>query len=331
MNWRHPAGRPRIGISRCLLGDDVRYDGGHRRDRWLTEVLGRFVEWVPVCPELEVGMGVPREPIHLVANAGGVTAGRARVRLLGVTTGTDWTRVMARFSRDRVQALSAMSMCGYVLKKGSPSCGLALVTVQGRRESEGSGRGLFAEALIRGMPDLPAEEEGRLQDPAIRERFVERVVAAHRVGALFSGNWTMGDLVRFHAAHKLQLLVHGRLAYTRLGRLVARGKGRPRDGVAAVYQRWFMQTLARPATPGRHADAMLHALGHLTRGLRPEEREDLIGSIEAYRRGRMPRAVSMACLREYVQRLDAAWLRDQTYFEPCPAELHISKGHDPPR
>jgi len=184
---------PRIGISRCLLGDEVRYDGGHKLDADLVSSFGPLVEWVSVCPEVEVGMSVPREPIHLVAHRDGVQAGSVRVRLVGLDSGEDWTNRMAEWARDRVRELSAMRLSGYVLKSRSPSCGLRDVLVKAnaswpdRRQTEtvvdersrGAGiqpaRGLFAEALIGAMPDLPVEDDERLRDPEIRRQFFERV------------------------------------------------------------------------------------------------------------------------------------------------------------
>jgi uncharacterized protein YbbK (DUF523 family) len=176
----HVEGRPRVGISRCLLGDEVRYDGGHKRDAILIATLGRLVEWVPVCPEVEAGMSTPREPIHLVADGDGVRAGAARVRLRGVESLRDWTDTMTTFSTARVRALIAQHLDGYVLKADSPSCGLENVRVHHRDGVEASGRGLFAEALATAFPDLPIAEERSLSDRAIRDTFVERIFEHQR-------------------------------------------------------------------------------------------------------------------------------------------------------
>ncbi len=179
--------RPRIGISRCLLGDEVRYDGGHKRDAFLLETLGRDVDWVAVCPEVEIGMGTPREPIQLIASADGLPSGNHRVRLLGVTSGRDWTQAMSSWSRDRLRELAAAGISGYVLKSGSPSCGMDGVRVcagDGVNDVPvRTGRGLFAQALIDMMPDLPVEDDERLHDPRVRAAFVGRVFDYHRVHA----------------------------------------------------------------------------------------------------------------------------------------------------
>lgn len=306
--------RPRIGISRCLLGEEVRFDGGHKRDAFLTGTIGRWVDWVPVCPEVEVGMGVPREPIHLVADPSGVPAGAQRVRLLGVKSGTDWTMAMSRYARDRARDLAGATLSGFVLKKDSPSCGMERVRVYQGGMRTRDGRGLFAEALLQAWPNLPVEEEGRLNDPVLRDNFIERVFAYQRVRALFAGRWNAGALVRFHTIHKLQLLAHSRAGYTELGRLVAGVKGRVGRELAEVYEAAFMRTLSRRATPGRHADVMMHAVGHLKRLLDEGDRRELLDAIDGHRRSEVPLVVPITLLRHHVRRHDVEYLRDQVYL-----------------
>ena len=310
--------RPRIGISRCLLGEEVRFDGGHKRDAFLTGTIGLWVDWVPVCPEVEVGMGVPREAIHLVADPSGVPSGAQRVRLLGVKSGTDWTAAMSRYARDRARDLAGATLSGFVLKKDSPSCGMERVRVHQSGMRIRNGRGLFAEALLQAWPNLPVEEEGRLNDPALRDNFIERVFAYQRVRALLAGRWTAGALVRFHTIHKLQLLAHSRAGYTELGQLVAGVKGRPRRELGEAYEAAFMRTLARRATPGRHADVMMHALGHLKRVLDEGDRRELLEAIDAHRRGEVPLIVPITLIRHHVRRHDVEYLRDQVYLDPQP-------------
>jgi uncharacterized protein YbbK (DUF523 family) len=176
----HVEGRPRVGISRCLLGDEVRYDGGHKRDTILIATLGHLVEWVAVCPEVEAGMGTPREPIHLVADADGAHTGAARVRLLGVESRNDWTETMTTFSTMRVQALFDQGLDGYVLKSDSPSCGLERVRVHRHDGVDASGRGLFAAALTKAFPDLPIADERSLSDREFRDTFLAAVLEHQR-------------------------------------------------------------------------------------------------------------------------------------------------------
>jgi uncharacterized protein YbgA (DUF1722 family)/uncharacterized protein YbbK (DUF523 family) len=317
---QHP---PRIGISRCLLGDEVRYDGGHKCDPFLVSTFGRFVEWVPVCPEIEVGMGTPREPIQLVVSQDGVPSGGQPVRLVGVKSRTDWTTRMTTFAASRLRELKDADLAGYVLKKDSPSCGLERVRVHDDGHVTRTGRGLFAEALIQKLPNLPVEEEGRLNDPALRENFVERVFAYQRLRALFAGRWTMYELVVFHSMHKLQLLSHSRQGYAELGRLVAGAVKQPRRDLSTTYQRVFMTTLLRLATPGRNSDVMMHAIGHLKRLIQTADRDELLAAIADYRRGIVPLIVPITLLRHHVRRHDVGYLKDQTYLEPHPRELAL--------
>jgi uncharacterized protein YbbK (DUF523 family) len=189
-----PHRRIRIGISSCLLGESVGFDGGHKRDPFPTDTFGAFVEWVPVCPEVECGFGTPRESMRLVRID-------KDVRLLTVRTAVDLTDRMTAYTRQRVAALDSQELCGYVLKKDSPSCGMDRVRVYGARGvPEESGRGIFAAGLVERFPSLPIEEEGRLSDPRLRENFVERVFAYWRLRRLFSARWNLGALVNFHTA-----------------------------------------------------------------------------------------------------------------------------------
>ena len=189
----------RVGISSCLLGEEVRWDGGHKRDCFLTNVLAPYVEWVPVCPEVEVGMGIPREPVHLVRRSD-------EIRMLGTKSGRDWTRLMKSWAERRARALGRLGLCGYVLKKGSPSCGMERVEVHSEKDTpKKDGRGLFAEALCRQHPALPVEEEGRLQDATLRENFIGRMFAYRRLRSLLAQRFSVGRLVAFHTAHRLEL------------------------------------------------------------------------------------------------------------------------------
>lgn len=314
---------PRIGISRCLLGDEVRHDGGHKRDAFLVSTFGRYVEWVAVCPEVEVGMGTPREPIHLVAHDDGVAAGTHRVRLVGVTSGDDWTTRMSKFAASRVRALAGANLSGYVLKKDSPSCGLDGVRVRNGTRTVLTGRGIFAGTLVELCPNLPVEEEDRLSDPAARENFVERVFAYQRLRTFFGGRWTVDQLVRFHAMHRLQLLSHSRSGYAELGRLLVAALSRQKRDVAEKYQHGFMSTLAREATHERHADILMNAAGHLKRLLQDRDREELLTSIDDHRRRIVPLVVPVTLLRHHVHRHNIGFLKDQTYLETHPAELSL--------
>ena len=307
----------RIGISACLLGKQVRFDGGHKRDAFLTETFGPFVEWVPVCPEVECGFGTPREAMRLVRIEQGV-------RLLTVKTGIDLTERMEHFSRSRVSTLAGEDLSGYVLKKDSPSCGLARVKVyEGHGSPARSGRGLFAVALVQAFPHLPVEEEGRLADPRLRDNFVERVFAYWRLRGLLSGRWTVGDLVRFHTAHKLLLMAHAPEAYRQLGRLVAGARGVSRRDLKQRYVDGFMRALAQLATTRRHTNALQHIAGYFKDRLDAASKRELAETITDYRSGLVPLVVPLTLIRHHVRTLGVTYLAGQTYLEPHPKELML--------
>jgi uncharacterized protein YbgA (DUF1722 family)/uncharacterized protein YbbK (DUF523 family) len=307
----------RIGVSACLLGEPVRFDGGHKRDVFLTETFGRFVEWVPVCPEVECGFGTPREAMRLVRIEQGL-------RLLTVKTGMDLTEQMERFSRSHASALVRDDLSGYVLKKDSPSCGLERVKIYERQGSPvRGGRGLFARALVEAFPHLPVEEEGRLADPRLRDNFVERVFGYWRLRGLFNGRWTLGALVRFHTAHKLLLLAHAPQAYRRLGQLVAGARGMSRQELERRYFEGFMNALAQLATARRHTNALQHMAGYFRDSLDAASRRELAETIADYGRGLVPLVVPLTLIRHHVRTLDVTYLAGQTYLEPHPKELML--------
>jgi uncharacterized protein YbgA (DUF1722 family)/uncharacterized protein YbbK (DUF523 family) len=310
-------GAIRIGVSSCLLGQSVRYDGGHKRDDFVAGPLAAFVTFVPVCPEVELGMGIPRPPIRLV-RAGG------EVRLVEPRTGADHTAAMRRWAEARIAELEAEDLCGYVLKKDSPSCGMERVKVY-RAQGPGArdGTGLFAEALMRRLPLLPVEEEGRLRDPGLRENFVERVFAYRRLRDLFAGRWALADLVRFHTAEKYLLLAHQPSGYQALGRLVARAKHVPRRELAASYAEAYMRALRVPATRGKNANALTHMAGYFKDRLDAGDKAELHQAIADYRRGLVPLVVPVTLLRHHVRRIGEPYLAGQVYLEPHPKELML--------
>jgi uncharacterized protein YbgA (DUF1722 family)/uncharacterized protein YbbK (DUF523 family) len=308
--------RPRIGISSCLLGEEVRFDGGHKRDTFLTQILDPYVEWVRVCPEVEVGMGVPRETLRLVRVNGDT-------RMMTTRTGVDHTDSMRAWAEKRTKDLAAMDLRGYVLKKDSPSCGMERVKVYGDGGGARVGVGTYAEVLKRRFPSLPIEEEGRLTDPILRENFIERVFAYDRLRALFDGRWSQASLVAFHTAHKMALLAHSTTAYQELGRLVARGAQLRRQELQRQYEDLFMRTLAKAATVKRHTNVLMHLAGHLKKSVAIDGRKELVDCIDEYRRGLVPLVVPLTLLRHYVRLHHLEYLAGQTYLEPHPRELML--------
>jgi uncharacterized protein YbgA (DUF1722 family)/uncharacterized protein YbbK (DUF523 family) len=301
-------GQPRVGVSSCLLGEEVRFNGGHKRYRFLTDSLDRYVDWVPYCPEIQIGLGTPREAIRLTADG----------RLVNRSGTADHTAAMAALP------LRA-DLDGYVFKAKSPSCGIRAIPryrddgqPSDGQPSDHVGRGLYASRVLSAFPLLAVEDEGRLNDPGLREAFVERIFAAARLRSVLSGPWTAGDLVAFHARHKLQMLAHDPARYRSAGRVVAAAGT---AWAAAAYRDLFLAAMASPATRGRNANALQHAYSRIGRGLDRPRRHDLMARIEAYRRGEEPLSVPIALLAHHAVGLP--WLAEQTYLRPFPPDLRL--------
>ena len=316
--WSEPErAELRVGVSACLLGQMVRYDGGHCRDRYLTRDLGAYVEWVPVCPEVEVGMTTPRPTLRLVD-------GEERERLLETRSGHDHTEAMRLWADRRVRALRALNLDGYVLKRNSPSCGMERVRVHSESGARRDGVGVFARALMEAWPELPIEEEGRLNDPRLREYFIERLFARSRWRRASEQGWTRRRLVEFHTQHKLLLRVHDVQSHMRLGRIVASlGKGRDDRFVIEEYEREFHACMNAKPSVRAHVDVLLHAMGHMKRLLDSNEKRELLVSIEDYRRGILPLVVPVSLISFQVRKHGIEYLANQVYFAPHPKELML--------
>lgn len=311
----------RLGISACLMGDEVRYDGGHKRDAFLMGTVTPFVEWVRVCPEVESGMSVPRPAVRLERPAKGAGTG---LRMVDPKSGADHTDLMLNFSAARVATLAKEDLDGWILKKDSPSCGLERVRIHDASGMpERKGVGLFAAELMQRLPLLPVEDEGRLNDPGIRENFFERVFAYRRLKAALHPRWTVGGLVRFHTAEKCLLLAHDPEAYRELGRLVAGAKARPRAELAELYPAAFMKALKKLATPRKHQNVLQHMQGHFSEQLTSSERSELSGLITDYGNRLVPLIAPVTLIRHFVRRFDVQYLAGQSYLEPSPKELML--------
>ncbi len=309
--------RLKLGVSSCLLGEEVRWNGGHSRARYLTDVLDEFVEFVPVCPEVEVGMGVPRPTVRLVLSDG-------EVAMIDPKNGTDWTSKMQRHSRSRARQLADEHLDGFVLKSKSPTCGMERVKLHREGTSPlTSGRGLFAAELIDRNPLLPVEEEGRLNDPGIRENFVERLFAFRRLKELFAPKWTVGDVVAFHTREKLLLRAHDPAGSRELGRMLAGAASRPRSSFASEYQDGFMSSMAKRATIRKHVDVLQHSVGFLRRSGDEVGRDEFFEAIEDYRAGLVPLVVPVTLLRHLARRHEQAYLLESSYLAPHPKELML--------
>ncbi|MFY4730385.1 YbgA family protein [Nitrospira sp. BLG_2] len=307
----------RLGISRCLLGDEVRFDGGHKRDHFLTAILGHYVEWVPVCPEVEAGLGTPREAMRLVGNP-------RHPRLMTITSARDHTAAMETMIEERLESLDKLDLSGFVFKKGSPSCGLERVRVyteQGMPSHSGSG--IFARAFRNQYPLIPLEEEGRLGDPSLRENFIERVFSYHRFQDLVRTGITSHALIRFHTIHKYLLLAHSKQHYAAMGRLVGQAKRYRARELALKYGELFMHALAMKATVRKHVNVLQHIVGYLKNRLGTHEKAELLGVIDDYHKGLTPLVVPLTLVKHYVRIFDVGYMRDQVYLNPHPKELML--------
>jgi uncharacterized protein YbgA (DUF1722 family)/uncharacterized protein YbbK (DUF523 family) len=306
-----------VGVSSCLLGEAVRYDGGHRRNPFLTDALGDYVEWVPVCPEVGAGLGVPREPCRLV-RAGG------DVRMIGNETERDVTAAVRDYAESEMSRLDSLRLRGFVLKKNSPSCGMRTVPVYGAGETPlRDGAGLFAAALMDRFPLLPVEDEDDLEDPRIRDNFLVRIFAYDRWIRLLATEPKPKDIVAFHTGHKMLILAHSPRHYVSLGRLVSKAGIAPTADLLREYEAGFMECLREIASRGRHTNVLEHLSGYLKDAAGADEKTELHDAIQEYRRGRVPLTTPRALLHHRLKRLRNEWVEAQVYLEPFPRELAL--------
>jgi len=306
-----------VGVSSCLLGRKVRFDGGHKHDRYLSDTLGVYFKFVPVCPELEIDMGVPREAVRLEEDP-------EAPRMVGNKTGYDWTDRMNNYARTRVQKPDILELSGYILKKSSPSCGMERVKVYVKPGTVvKNGVGLYGRALLEAHPHLPVEEEGRLNDDRLRDNFIVRVFAYHRLQQLFKAGLNRGAVVAFHASHKYLLLAHSPKHYKQLGPLVAAVKKYSPSEFRDQYMALFMEGLSVLATPKKNVNVLQHILGFLKSHLTPEEKKDIIGVIEDYHQELVPLIVPITLIKHYLNKFDVEYIKDQVYLNPHPKELML--------
>ena len=307
----------RLGISTCLLGENVRYDGGHRRDRFIIETLGQFVEFVPVCPEVECGLTIPRESMHLAGDP-------ESPRLVTTRTRIDHTERMVNWARKRVRELEKENLCGFIFKSNSPSSGMERVKIydeHGRVQKIGVG--MFARAFMDYFPLLPAEEDGRLHDIRLRENFIERIFALKRWRELLDSNKTRGNLVAFHTQHKLLIMSHSQKHLRFLGKLVAEAKKIPAEQLYSQYQMFFMEALRLKTTIKKNINVLQHMMGYFKKQLSADEKRELLETIDHYRNEYIPLIVPVTLIMHYVRKYDQTYLKEQLYLSPHPIELKL--------
>jgi uncharacterized protein YbgA (DUF1722 family)/uncharacterized protein YbbK (DUF523 family) len=306
----------RLGVSSCLLGEKVRYDGGHKRDNYITDSLGKFFHFLPICPEAGCGLPVPREAIRLEGDP-------ENPRLMTNKTRIDLTEQMREYCRRVVVELEREDLCGFIFKKNSPSCGLFRVKVYNKGGPAKTGRGLFADAVVRHLPHLPVEEEGRLYDMNIRGNFIERVFAYRRWKDFLLEKRSIGELVEFHTRHKLQLMAHSPKIYRDLGKLVAEGKSVDGPLLLDRYQELFMRSLSHFSTAKKNSDVLFHIMGYFKQNLAHGEKAELVDVISQQHDGIIPLIVPITLLKHYINKYDQQYLKKQFYLNPHPLELML--------
>jgi len=307
----------KLGISTCLLGEKVRYDGGHKLDRFLTDTLGQYVEYVPLCPEVECGLPVPRESMHLEGNPDSP-------RLVTSHTKQDMTERMVQWARKRVDELEKEDLCGFIFKSNSPSSGMGRVRVYDEKGMPvKKGIGVFARIFMEHYPFLPVEDEGRLRDPKLRENFIERIFALKRWREILAKKESRGDLVDFHTKHKLLILSHSPKHYQMMGKLVAQAKDLALKELYLRYQTLFMEVLRLKTTPKKNANLLQHTMGYFREELSFDEKKELLEIIALYRKEYVPLIVPITLVNHYVRKYNQPYLKKQVYLNPHPLELQL--------
>lgn len=305
-----------IGVSSCLLGNKVRFDGGHKHDRYITGTLGNYFDFVPVCPEVECGLSIPRESMRLVGDP-------ESPRLVTNKSAMDHTDRMNEWSNNRVAQLATMDLCGFIFKSKSPSSGMERVKVYDKNNvPKAIGVGLFARVFKETFPLLPLEEEGRLHDMVLRENFIESVFVYRRWRSVVE-NFSLDDLVTFHTEHKMLLRAHSEKHYRELGRIVAKAGLLDPEELRTSYQANLMEAMRLKTTVKKHVNVLIHMMGHFKKQISSDEKQELLEVIERYRNQYVPLIVPITLMNHYVRKYEQPYLEKQHYLQPNPTELKL--------
>jgi len=309
--------RIKLGISSCLLGENVRYDGGHRLDPFLAHTLGQYVEYVPVCPEAECGFGVPREPMHLEGDPDSP-------RLVTVRTKQDMTDRLVKWAQKRVAQLEKEDFCGFIFKSASPSSGMERVRVYNERGVPvKKGVGIFARIFIEHFPLLPVEDEGRLHDPKLRDNFIERIFVLKRWREVLERKESWGNVVGFHTRHKFLILSHSPNYYRTMGKIVAKAKDVSLKELYQKYETLLMESLYLKTSPRKNANVLQHMIGYFKEELSSNEKKELLEVVDFYRKGYIPSIVPITLIKHYARKYDQPYLKQQVCLNPHPLELQM--------
>ncbi|MBM4145600.1 MAG: DUF523 and DUF1722 domain-containing protein [Nitrospira sp.] len=307
----------KIGISTCLLGEKVRYDGGHKLDRYITDTLGHYFEWFPVCPEVEYGLPVPRESMHLIGDP-------ASPRIVTIRTGVDHTEGMKKWATDKLTKLEKENLCGFISKSKSPSSGIGGIKVYASSGiPSNKGTGIFGGAFMRYFPLIPVIDDGRLHNPNLRENFIEQVLVYKRWKEFLKNSTKIRDLIVFHTNLKLLIFSHSPKHYSTLGKLVAQAKKYKPDVLYSEYIRILMDGLRLLATTKKNTNVLLHIAGYFKKQLSSEDKSELLEVIDQYHKGHIPLIVPIVLINHYVRKFDEPYLKMQFYLNPHPIELML--------
>ena len=307
----------KLGISACLLGQSVRYNGGHQLDHFLKDTLGKFVDYVPVCPEVECGFGVPREAFRLIGEPDSP-------RLITIDTKQDFTERMEAWARKRVAEIESEGLYGFIFKGGSPSSGMERVKVYDDKGVPAKiGVGIFARIFMEHFPLIPVEEDGRLHDPILRENFIERIFALRRMAKVSQGGNPLRAIVDFQTRNKLLIMSHSPKHLQEMGQLVANSKALAPKSLINRYQELLMEALKLKATPRKNTNVLMHMLGYFKKDLDPSEKQEVLEIVDKYRRELIPLIVPITLISHYVRKYDQPYLKEQTYLNPHPLELQL--------
>jgi len=303
-----------IGISSCLLGEKVRFDGNHKHQKFITEQFAEKFTYIPVCPEMAIGLGVPRTPIHLIGD-------ETRQQAVNVKNESiDVTQQLVDFGQRKARQLNFIS--GYIFKKGSPSCGLFNVKIyKSPTNVLNNGMGLYAQQIIKANPLLPVEEEGRLKDMQLRANFLQRVEVYHRWQQLLSAGLSKKSIVDFHTQHKFMILAHCESAYRKLGRMISEIGKEELNGFAHRYISLVMESLQKPTTRGKQSNVLEHIFGFFKRDLDQHDKAEMQRIIAGYRRGVVPRIVPLTMLKHYLRKFPSNYLLGQYYLSHCYSDI----------
>lgn len=306
-----------LGISSCLLGENVRYDRGHKLDHFLRDTLGQYVTYVPVCPEVEAGFGIPREAMRLVGDP-------EKPRLVTSKTSIDHTEKMIRWANARVPELERENLCGFIFKKDSPSSGLVKVKVyDDKNMPQKKGRGIFARRFIEYFPLTPVEDEGRLHDPRLRENFIEQIFTLKRWRDAIAGRPKVGNVVDFHSKNKLLIMSHSQKHASSMGKIVAMGKQLGTEHLYKQYGELLIHAMRLKVTTAKHINVLQHIMGYFKNQLSPDEKQELLEIFSSFRNGNIPLIVPMTIINHYVRKYEQPYLAAQTYLNPHPVELKL--------